>query len=211
MRCAERARLSAAGLIPLVWVPPLAVRELRALLAHRRRLVRTQTVLKNRLHSLLHRLHIAPPEGDPFCAKHRVWWDALQVSPTERLHVRHDLATLDQVAEQLSEIDDELRRLSCTEPWSEVTPYLLHLPGVGLIVAMTILAAIGDTLAPRLRAAQVQVSRASPPPKNSSATVGWPPACMIVGRRIARAYHQRRPQRTALRAGRSRLACGRDE
>ena len=42
------ARLSAAGLIPLVWVPPLAVRELRALLAHRRRLVRTQAVLSNR-------------------------------------------------------------------------------------------------------------------------------------------------------------------
>jgi transposase len=42
------ARLSAAGLIPLVWVPPLPVRELRALLAHRRRLVRTQTVLSNR-------------------------------------------------------------------------------------------------------------------------------------------------------------------
>ncbi len=138
------ARLSAAGLIPLVWVPPLAVRELRALLAHRRRLVRTQTVLKNRLHSLLHRLHIAPPDGDPFCAKHRVWWGTLQVSPTEQLHVRHDLATLDQVAEQLGEIDDELRRLSCAEPWSDITPYLMHLPGVGLIVAMTLLAAIGD-------------------------------------------------------------------
>jgi transposase len=138
------ARLSAAGLIPLVWVPPLPVRELRALLAHRRRLVRTQTVLKNRLHSLLHRLQIAPPEGDPFCAKHRAWWVSLSVSPTERLHVKHDLATLDQVVEQRGEIDDELRRLSCTEPWSDVAPYLLHLPGVGLIVAMTILAAIGD-------------------------------------------------------------------
>jgi hypothetical protein len=138
------ARLSAAGLIPLVWVPPLAVRELRALLAHRRRLVRTQTVLKNRLHSLLHRLQIASPAGDPFCAKHRAWWDALKVSPTGRLHVRHDLATLEQVVEQLEEIDDELRRLSCNEPWSDVMPYLLHLPGVGLIVAMTILAAIGD-------------------------------------------------------------------
>ena len=138
------ARLSAAGLIPLVWVPPLAVRELRALLAHRRRLVRTQTMLKNRLHSLLHRLQITPPDGDPFCAKHRTWWDALQVSPTERLHVRHDLATLDQVVGQLGEIDAELRRLSCIEPWSDVALYLLHLPGVGLIVAMTVLAAVGD-------------------------------------------------------------------
>ena len=138
------ARLSAAGLIPLVWVPPLAVRELRSVLAHRRRLVKTQTMLKNRLHSLLHRFQIAPPEGELFAAKQRAWWESLSVSPTEKLHVKHDLATLDQVVEQLGEIDDELRRLSCAEPWSDVAPYLLHLPGVGLIVAMTILAAIGE-------------------------------------------------------------------
>ena len=138
------ARLSAAGLIPLVWVPPLAVRELRSLLAHRRRLVKTQTMLKNRLHSLLHRLHLVPPAGELFATKQQAWWESLQVSPTEKLHVKHDLATLDQVGGQLDEIDDELRRLSCNEPWSAVMPYLLHLPGVGLIVAMTILAAIGD-------------------------------------------------------------------
>src|SRR5438132_11891673 len=30
------ARLLAAGLVPLVWVPPAAVRDLRALVAHRR-------------------------------------------------------------------------------------------------------------------------------------------------------------------------------
>jgi len=34
------ARALAANLIPEVWVPPLEVRELRALLSHRRRLVK---------------------------------------------------------------------------------------------------------------------------------------------------------------------------
>jgi hypothetical protein len=34
------ARLLAANLIPEVWVPPPEVRELRALLAHRRRLIK---------------------------------------------------------------------------------------------------------------------------------------------------------------------------
>jgi transposase len=125
-------------------VPPLAVRELRSLLAHQRRLVRTQTLLKNRLHSLLHRLYLAPPAGELFAAKQRAWWESPQVSTTEKLHVKHDLATLDQVGVQLDEIDDELRRLSCAEPWSAVMPYLLHPPGVGLVVAVTILAAIGD-------------------------------------------------------------------
>jgi transposase len=37
------ARLLAVNLVPAVWVPPLHVRDLRALLAHRRRLVSQQT------------------------------------------------------------------------------------------------------------------------------------------------------------------------
>jgi len=138
------ARLSAAHLVPTVWVPPVPVRELRALLAHRRRLVKTQTMLKNRLHSLLHRHHLAPPVSAPFGPKYEAWWRELNVSPTERLHVRQDVATLAQLATHLDELDDELRRLSCEAPWSADVPYLLQLPGVGLIVAMTVLAAVGE-------------------------------------------------------------------
>lgn len=138
------ARLSAAGLVPTIWVPPPEVRELRSLLAHRRRLVGTQTLLKNRLQSLLHRLHIPPPQGEPFADKYRPWWHNLPLSPTEHLHVRHDLATLDQLAQQIAELDDELARLSTSPPWSDLMPYLLQVPGVGLIVAMTLLSAIGD-------------------------------------------------------------------
>jgi len=138
------ARLSAAHLIPEVWVPPRAVRELRTFLTHRRQLVKTQTTLKNRLHSLLHSHHLVPPAGDPFLPSQRTWWTGLHLSPTEQLHVRHDLAMLDQLAAQLAEVDAELYRLSCVAAWSDDVPYLLQLPGVGLLTAMTILAAIGD-------------------------------------------------------------------
>ena len=138
------ARLSAAHLIPEVWVPPREVRELRAFLTHRRQLVKTQTTLKNRLHSLLHGHHLVPPGGDPFLPSQRAWWEGLSLSPTQQLHVRHDLATLDQLAAQLAEVDAELYRLSCVAPWSDDVLYLLQLPGIGLLTAMTLLAAIGD-------------------------------------------------------------------
>jgi len=138
------ARLLAAGFIPEVWVPPVPVRELRGLLAHRRRMVKVRTMLQNRLHSVLHRHHLVPPDGDPFLAGQRAWWNALPVSPTERLHVRHDLATLDQLGPQIAEVEAELERLSTREPWADEAPYLVQLPGCGLIVTMTLLAAIGD-------------------------------------------------------------------
>ena len=96
------ARLLAAGFIPEVWVPPVPVRELRSLLAHRRRLIKNRTMLQNRLHSVLHRHHLAPPEGDPFLPAQQAWWEALPVSPTERLHLRHDRATLAVLGPQVA-------------------------------------------------------------------------------------------------------------
>lgn len=138
------ARLSAVGLIPEVWVPPLEVRELRSLIAHRRRVVGTRTSLKNRLQSVLHRHHLVLPRGNPFSDIHRAWWDTLPVSPTERLHLKHDLATVAQLDTQVAESEDELRRLSCVAPWAAPVTYLMQLPGIALITAMTVLAAIGD-------------------------------------------------------------------
>lgn len=38
----------------------------------------------------------------------------------------------------------ELARLSNTEPWASQTPFVMQIPGFGLIVTMTALAAIGD-------------------------------------------------------------------
>jgi len=138
------ARLLAANLVPEVWVPPLPVRELRALIAHRRQLVKQQTRLKNQLHSVLHRHHIAPPQGDPFAVHNRDRWQNLDLSPTERLRVQQAMATLIHIQQQLANVEAELHRLSTQQPWQEQVPYLVQLPGFGLLTAMTVLAAIGD-------------------------------------------------------------------
>jgi transposase len=138
------AQLLRADMLPEVWVPPQHVRDLRALLSHRRRLVSLQTTAKNRLQSVLHRLNLRPPDGELFARKQRAWWESLELSTTERLRVDQDLATLDHIGPQIEEVDTELRRLSVSEHWAEQTPYLVQLPGIGLLTAMTILGAIGD-------------------------------------------------------------------
>jgi transposase len=51
------ARLLAVGMLPSVWVPPVEVRELRALGAHRRRLVKQRTQARNRLRA------VRPPQN----------------------------------------------------------------------------------------------------------------------------------------------------
>jgi transposase len=138
------AQLLRADMLPEVWVPPPHVRDLRALLSHRRRLVSLQTTAKNRLQSVLHRLNLRPPEGELFAQKQRAWWEALELSPTERLRVDQDVATLDHIAPQIAAVDAELRRLSTSDVWAEQVPYLVQLPGIALLSGMTILGAVGD-------------------------------------------------------------------
>lgn len=138
------AKLLAANLIPEVWVPPIEVRELRALISHRRRLVSQQTAAKNRLNSVLHRPNIVPPKGRRFSQDNQPWWLALELPPSEKLRVRQDLATLLHLKPQLDEVQTELARLSVTDPWANQMTYLVQLPGVGMLTALTVLAAIGD-------------------------------------------------------------------
>ena len=138
------AKLLAANLTPVVWVPPVVVRELRGLLAHRRRLVQHRTQLRNRLRSLVHRHQLVPPVGDLFAANHRSWWEEAPLSSVERLRAQQDLLQHDQLTPLIHAVEAELARLSVTEPWADQAPYLLQLPGIGLISAMTLLAAIGD-------------------------------------------------------------------
>jgi len=138
------AHLLAAGLIPEVWVPPQHVRELRTLILHRQYVTKRGTATKNRLHNLLMTHHIAPPEGDPFAAKNRNWWDALSISRAERLRLTHDLQIVEAGSAMIRQIEAELATLSVSAEWADQAAFLIQLPGIGLVNAMTILAAIGE-------------------------------------------------------------------
>lgn len=138
------AKLLAVNLIPAVWVPPVHVRDLRALLAHRRRLVSQQTQCKNRLQSVLHRNHIVPPAGKMYHPDQRDWWLDLDLAVGDQLRVRQELIMLNQLDTLIDETSDELYRLSLSAPWLAQLPYLIQLPGIGVMTAMVILSAVGD-------------------------------------------------------------------
>jgi transposase len=140
------ARLLAARLIPEVWVPPPAVRELRALVAHRQRLLKQRTMAKNRLQSLLHQHNVTPPAKAVFSPAQGEWWQALEqrLSASERLRAQQDHALVRYLTGLIETVEAELAQLSQKDPWHTQVPYLIQLPGIGLITAMTVLASIGD-------------------------------------------------------------------
>ena len=138
------ARLLAVGMIPEVWVPPIEVRELRTLVAHRIRLIRQRTQSRNRLHAVLLRHNLLPPAGQLFSSENATWWETLDLSASEKLLVRQDLAILEFLERLIKEADKELIRLSTVEPWASQVPFVVQVAGIGVPSAMTLLAAIGD-------------------------------------------------------------------
>lgn len=134
------ARLHAVGLLPPVWVPPLEIRDQRALVTHRAKMVRLSTQAKNRLHAVLHRHHLLPPEGDLFASDKQEWWLNLNLTPIQRVRIQSDLDTLTFAQSQIALLEETLTVLAAQD---ERVLLLIQLPGIGLITAMTLLAAIG--------------------------------------------------------------------
>lgn len=134
------AQLHAAGLLTGVWIPPHEVRDLRALIVRREKMVRLSTMAKNRLHSMLHRNHLVLGEK-PFTPEQCTWWESLPLSSTEQFLVHSDLDTLEFAQKQVEQVEECLKQVSAQD---ERIPLLVQLPGVAMLTAITILAAVGD-------------------------------------------------------------------
>lgn len=136
------ARLHAAGLLEGIWVPPQAIRDLRALVSERWKMTQLAAIAKNRLHSVLHRNHLTPPEGsEPFHPKHEEFWANLPLSTTERFVVQVDWATIVFAEGQKARLDEQIKEFAAGD---ERVPLLIQMPGIGITLAVTIIAAIGD-------------------------------------------------------------------
>ena len=135
------ARLLAKGLLVGVWVPPQEIRELRGLVAQRKKMTGLATQAKNRLHAVLQRHHWLPPEGNPFRASQQKWWLTLPMGSLERVNVQSDLDTLQFAEQQLRQLTSRMAEIA--NQHEEVTR-LLQLPGFGVVTAVTVWAAIGE-------------------------------------------------------------------
>jgi len=135
------ARLLAKGLLVGIWVPPQEIRELRGLVAQRKKMTGLVTQAKNRLHAVLQRHHLAPPEGNPFQEAQSAWWLALPLGKLEKVNIQSDLETLRFAESQRGQLTLMMEEIASQE---EQLTRLLQLPGFGVVSAVTVWAAIGN-------------------------------------------------------------------
>lgn len=136
------ARLYASGFLPEVWVPDERTGALRRQVSRREQLVRQRTRIKNIVQSILH-AHLVPPcpHADLFGRSGRAWL-AQQVLPEdERLAVERHTRTLDRLLEDLRVVEGDIARHALDD---EAVQRLMTIPGIDVIVAVGLAAAIGD-------------------------------------------------------------------
>jgi len=134
------ARLLAKGLLVGIWIPPQDIRELRGLVAQRKKMTGLAIQAKNRLHAVLQRHHRMPPKGNLFHASQQSWWQALGLGPLEKVNVESDLATLQFAQAQQLHLTSIMEEIASQQ---EQVTRLLQLPGFGVVTAVTVWAAIG--------------------------------------------------------------------
>lgn len=133
-----------ADIVPEVWVPPHHVRDLRSLISHRWRIQKQITMTKNRLQSFIHRFNLLPPEGKLFSEDNRSWWEEQEFSTMVRLQIEQDLLLLEHLTAHKGAIHQELACLSNRDLWAKDMVFLMQIPGLGVVLSMTVLSAIGD-------------------------------------------------------------------
>jgi transposase len=125
-----------------VWLPGPATSVLRRQVLRRANIVRQRTRLKNQVHAILHRnLVVRCSACDMFGIKARRWLTEQQLPPDEQATVIALLRQLDFQGHELALIDADLARIALAR--DDVTR-LMRMPGVDAIVALSIVAAIGD-------------------------------------------------------------------
>jgi transposase len=139
--------------LPICYFPDDETFALREHLRARADLVRLRTMVKNRVHALLHRRAIMAPEADLFSRSGREFLAQVELDEPGRALRDRWLATVAHIDAQVAASDRDLRELAGRERWREQVRIARTMPGVGPVTALTVLAELGELSRFRSRAA----------------------------------------------------------
>jgi transposase len=135
------AELSRRDLVPAIWLPDFQQRGERERARWRLFLVRKRSSLKHRVHAQLLAFGHTCPVSDLFGTKGRRLLERLEFPQPWSEGVLAAVAMIDDLDEQISGIDRDLKALGVHHPY---VPLLMSAPGIAWVLGYTIAAEIGD-------------------------------------------------------------------
>lgn len=177
------AELLRCDLLPLSYIPPREVRDLRELLRLRSVLIRLRSMVKIRLRAILLKTGQDCPYSDILGKGAIKWMRALAVRECYLLGLDHQMRIGLQLSSQLAELEKVLCGCVQSNPDAEL---LMSMPGIGLYSALMILAEIGEInrfkysdqlvswagMAPRIKQSSTHIRR-GPITKQGSKYLRW--------------------------------------
>lgn len=135
------AKLYASGFLPEVWVPDARTQALRRQVTRRMQVVRQRARLKTIIQSILH-AHLVPPcpHTDLLGPKGRSWLLAQTLPSDETDAIQRHLREHERLTEDLRVVEREIARDALANPDAQ---RLMTVPGIDMVVAVGLLAAIG--------------------------------------------------------------------
>ena len=135
------ARLYASGFLPEVWVPDQRTLRLRRQVTRRNQIVRQRVRLKTMIQAILH-AHLVPqcPHADILGPKGRAWLLTQLLPDDESAAIERHIREYDRLTDDLRVVERELARDALG---SAETKRLMTIPGIDMVVAVGLLAAIG--------------------------------------------------------------------
>ncbi|MGE3488345.1 MAG: IS110 family transposase [Nitrospira sp.] len=138
------ARLARAGELTAVWVPEPAHEAVRDLVRARHAANRDLRQARLRIQSFLLKHDVRYPKK-AWTYRHRVWLaDRRFAHPAQQLTFQHYLNTEEQALARRTQLETHLRELLPSWSLTPLVQALQGLRGVGLIIAATVLAEVGD-------------------------------------------------------------------
>lgn len=138
------AHLARMNYLPIAYAAPCEIRDLRLEVRHRDSMVSQRTQAKNRIQAVLASYNLVSPTADLFGVSGREYLEEVmsdQLRPAAVRVIRKDLALIDHLSQQITEIEGSLQ-LSATQ--ERQVKLLRTVPGVGRLGAIILLAEIGD-------------------------------------------------------------------
>lgn len=154
--------------LPTCYMPDDEEFALREHLRARTDLVRMRTMIKNRIHAVLHRRGILTPAGGLFTQSGEKFLAAVPIDEAGRSILNRYGQLLKDTDARIAESTRELRVVMRRPRWAKAAALLQTVPGVGMFTALTILAELGDLKRFRSRAAVANYAGLTPVIRDSN-------------------------------------------
>ena len=135
------AELGRLEMVPEIWLPDPATRELREQSRFRLHLVRHRTMLKNRIHQTLIDHGLPPVSSDLFGVSGRRILERMPLPEPWQADVRSALDLIDHLDEEIDRAEASLRSQTLDHAY---LPLLQTVPGIGPILGYAIASEIGS-------------------------------------------------------------------